>query len=52
MNEPPRRIDYVFLRGPDEWHRGRVHSARVVLDEVRGDVAASDHFGVFTELEI
>lgn len=52
MNEPPRRIDYVFLRGPDEWHRGRVTSARVVLDEVRGEVAPSDHFGVFAELDL
>lgn len=52
MNEPPRRIDYVFLRGPDEWHRGRVREARVVLDEVQADVAASDHFGVFAELEL
>jgi endonuclease/exonuclease/phosphatase family metal-dependent hydrolase len=52
MNEPPRRIDYLFLRGPDEWHRGRVRAARVVLDEVRGDVAASDHFGVYAELEL
>lgn len=52
MNEPPRRIDYVLLRGPDEWHRGRVHAARVVLDEVVDGVAASDHFGVLAELEL
>lgn len=52
MNEPPRRIDYVFLRGPDEWHRGRVWTSRVVLDEVADGVAASDHFGVLAEIEV
>jgi endonuclease/exonuclease/phosphatase family metal-dependent hydrolase len=52
MNEPPRRIDYVFLRGPDEWHRGRVLEARVVLDDVVDGVAASDHFGVLAVLDL
>lgn len=52
MNEPARRIDYVFLRAPDEWHRGRVVDARVVLDEVVDGVAASDHFGVLADLDL
>jgi len=52
MNEPPRRIDYVLLRSPDEWHRGSVVSARVVLDSVVDGVAASDHFGVLAELDL
>ncbi|MBM4359331.1 MAG: endonuclease/exonuclease/phosphatase family protein [Deltaproteobacteria bacterium] len=52
MNEPPRRIDYVFLRGPDEWHRGSVVEARVVLDDVVDGVAASDHFGVLAVLDL
>jgi endonuclease/exonuclease/phosphatase family metal-dependent hydrolase len=48
--EAPRRIDYVFARGPDEHHRGRPLSARVVLDRVEDGVAPSDHYGVLAEI--
>lgn len=49
---PPRRIDYVLTRGPDD--RGRCAPARCAraFVEPEGGVWASDHFGVFAELEI
>lgn len=45
-----RRLDYVFVRGPDRWRRGEPLAARVVLDEPRDGVFASDHYGVYAEL--
>jgi endonuclease/exonuclease/phosphatase family metal-dependent hydrolase len=51
-HEPPRRIDYVFARGPDGQARGKPLSARVVLDEVEGGVCATDHYGVLAEVSI
>src|SRR5262249_23724321 len=51
-HEPPRRIDYVFVRGPDREARGKPLSARVVLDAVVGGVAATDHYGVLAEVSI
>ncbi len=50
--EPPRRIDYVFVRGPDKWSRGVTRAARVVLSDVVDGVAPSDHFGVLAEIDI
>lgn len=47
---PDRRIDYIFVRGPDRWHRGEPLAARVVLDQPRDGVFASDHFGVYAEV--
>jgi endonuclease/exonuclease/phosphatase family metal-dependent hydrolase len=46
LREPNRRIDYVFVRGPDEKLRGEPLEARVCFDTPLGDVWASDHFGV------
>ncbi|WP_104983007.1 endonuclease/exonuclease/phosphatase family protein [Sorangium cellulosum] len=51
-HEYPRRIDYVFVRGPDKQVRGKPISSRVVLDEVEDGVAASDHYGVLSEISI
>lgn len=55
-HELPRRIDYVFVAGPDESGRGVPISARVVLDEVRQKrdqrYAASDHYGVLAEIDL
>jgi endonuclease/exonuclease/phosphatase family metal-dependent hydrolase len=51
-NEPPRRIDYVFVRGPDMAGRGKPLTARVVLDEVADGVCATDHYGVLAEISI
>ncbi|MEW6272924.1 MAG: endonuclease/exonuclease/phosphatase family protein [Thermodesulfobacteriota bacterium] len=50
--EPSRRIDYVLVGLPDAAGRGTVMSARVVLDEPRGDVFPSDHFGVLAEIRV
>jgi len=47
LHEPNRRIDYVFVRGPDEKLRGEPIEARVCFDEPVGGVWPSDHFGVF-----
>jgi endonuclease/exonuclease/phosphatase family metal-dependent hydrolase len=51
-HELPRRIDYVFVRGPDARGRGIPLRCEVVLDEVVEGVAASDHFGVYAELRV
>ncbi len=50
--EPPRRIDYVFVRGPDDHGRGEPMAARVVCADVQDGVAPSDHFGVLAEISI
>jgi endonuclease/exonuclease/phosphatase family metal-dependent hydrolase len=49
--EPSRRIDYVYVRGPDRQLRGEPLEARVVLDRPRNGVYASDHFGVYAEVQ-
>jgi len=46
MREPDRRIDYIFVRGPDEQGRGEPLEARVCFDKPHNGVFASDHFGV------
>jgi endonuclease/exonuclease/phosphatase family metal-dependent hydrolase len=51
-HEPPRRIDYVFVRGPDKAARGKPLAARVVLDEVVDGICATDHYGVLAEISI
>lgn len=50
--EPPRRIDYVFVRGPDDHGRGEPLSARVVCTDVVDGVAPSDHYGVLAEISV
>ncbi len=52
VGEPDRRIDYVFVRGPDKKLRGQPLTCRVVADEPTGDVFPSDHYGVLAELKI
>lgn len=49
-NEFPRRIDYIFVRGPDREGRGKPRSAKVAFDEPINGVFATDHFGVFAEI--
>jgi endonuclease/exonuclease/phosphatase family metal-dependent hydrolase len=51
-HEPPRRIDYIFVRGPDAQWRGEPLTTRVVLDAPEGDVWPSDHFGLYSELSL
>jgi endonuclease/exonuclease/phosphatase family metal-dependent hydrolase len=48
--EPNRRLDYVFVRGPDRALRGEPLGARGVLDEPADGVFPSDHFGVYAEI--
>lgn len=54
--EPPRRIDYIFVRGPDSQTRGEPKNTRVAFDQPSmgpdGPVFPSDHFGLVTELTI
>ncbi|NUQ79154.1 MAG: endonuclease/exonuclease/phosphatase family protein [Polyangiaceae bacterium] len=49
-HEYPRRIDYIFVRGPDDRGRGKPAAASVVFEEVVDGVAASDHYGVVAEI--
>ena len=52
--EPPRRIDYVFTRGPDAELRGEPVHARLAFHEPvalsGGTLWPSDHFGVYAEI--
>jgi endonuclease/exonuclease/phosphatase family metal-dependent hydrolase len=49
--EPSRRIDYVYVRGPDRALRGEPLAARLVFTEPVDGVYASDHFGVYAEIQ-
>ncbi|HEX5657839.1 MAG TPA: endonuclease/exonuclease/phosphatase family protein [Polyangiales bacterium] len=50
-HEPPRRIDYIFVRGPDSKWRGEPLKTTLAFTEPSEDgVWASDHFGLLTEL--
>jgi endonuclease/exonuclease/phosphatase family metal-dependent hydrolase len=53
-HEPPRRIDYIFVRGPDSKLRGEPLSTRLAFATAEpgpgGDVFPSDHFGVVTDI--
>jgi len=48
--EPSRRIDYVFVRGPDRRLRGEPVSARLALTDDVDGVWPSDHFAVVAEI--
>jgi len=48
LREPERRIDYVYVRGPDDSQRGEPKDAQVCFDEPFNGVFPSDHFGVIT----
>lgn len=50
VHEPDRRIDYVFVRGPDDRYRGEPLEARVCFDEPAFGAYPSDHFGVVATL--
>ncbi len=52
LREPDRRIDYVFVRGPDEQGRGEPLEARVCFDEPVDGAFASDHFGVIARISV
>ena len=46
VREAERRIDYIFVRGPDDAQRGEARDAKVAFDAPHGGVFPSDHFGV------
>lgn len=46
LREPDRRIDYVFVRGPDDAQRGEPIEAAVCFDRGHDGTFPSDHFGV------
>lgn len=54
--EPNRRIDYIFVRGPDKQMRGEPSNVRLAFTEAvpgsTGTVWASDHFGVACDLSM
>jgi endonuclease/exonuclease/phosphatase family metal-dependent hydrolase len=54
--EPPRRIDYIYVRGPDAELRGEPLRARLIFDQpsagANGPIWPSDHFGVYAELAV
>ncbi len=54
--EPSRRIDYIFVRGPDRQFRGEPMHAEVAFNvALRSGAEAvwpSDHFGVYADLAI
>ena len=49
--EPNRRIDYIFVRGPDRKLRGEPLNARVTFTTPQGDVFPTDHYGVYAEIQ-
>ncbi len=49
--EPNRRIDYIFVRGPDRRLRGEPLLARLELTEPEDGVFASDHYAVYAEIQ-
>ncbi|HVU02683.1 MAG TPA: endonuclease/exonuclease/phosphatase family protein [Polyangiaceae bacterium] len=55
-HEPSRRIDYIFVRGPDGKLRGEPVHTRVAFDKPtdtpEGPVFPSDHYGVVTDLSV
>lgn len=55
-HEPSRRIDYIFVRGPDNLLRGEPMQTELAFarPEQQGteEIWPSDHFGVVTSLEL
>jgi endonuclease/exonuclease/phosphatase family metal-dependent hydrolase len=47
-----RRIDYVLVTSRKKDGRGTVRDCRVVMTEREGDICASDHFGVFADVQV
>jgi endonuclease/exonuclease/phosphatase family metal-dependent hydrolase len=54
--EPSRRIDYIFVRGPDRQFRGEPMHAELAFNAAYEHAAEriwpSDHFGLFADLAI
>jgi endonuclease/exonuclease/phosphatase family metal-dependent hydrolase len=52
LHEPDRRIDYIFVRGPDRKLRGEPLAARVCFQIPDGGVFPTDHYGVYAEISV
>lgn len=54
--EPNRRIDYIFVRGPDRQGRGEPFDVKLAFEQrvggTEGPVWASDHYGVCCDLRM
>jgi endonuclease/exonuclease/phosphatase family metal-dependent hydrolase len=50
VHEPPRRLDYVFVRGPEIHGRGEVLFAALAWNRPEDGVYPSDHFGVVADV--
>jgi endonuclease/exonuclease/phosphatase family metal-dependent hydrolase len=54
--EPSRRIDYIFVRGPDRELRGEPLVAQLAFNRPtpgqEGPIWPSDHFGLYAELAV
>lgn len=50
LREPERRIDYVFVRGPDDSQRGEPIECQVVFNRPHEGVFPSDHYGVIATI--
>lgn len=51
-HEPDRRIDYVFVRGPNDRLEGVALECRLAFDEPVEGVWASDHLGVLATIGV
>jgi endonuclease/exonuclease/phosphatase family metal-dependent hydrolase len=49
--EPNRRLDYIFVRGPDRQLRGEPLAARVCFSHASDGVFPSDHYGLLAEIQ-
>ncbi|MBJ71579.1 MAG: hypothetical protein CMN31_09590 [Sandaracinus sp.] len=50
--EPPRRIDYIFVRGPAHDGRGRPMRPRIWAHRDENEIFPSDHFGVACDFAV
>ena len=50
VREPERRIDYVYVRGPDDARRGEPLEASVCFDHPVDGTFPSDHYGVIATI--
>lgn len=48
--EPSRRIDYIYVRGPNEEGKGEPLTARVCFEKEHGGVFPSDHYGLVADI--
>ena len=51
-HEPDRRIDYVFVRGPNDRMEGAALECSLAFDQPVGEVWASDHLGVLATIGV